>query len=52
VGAGIAGLRVGIDVMKKHPKLRCCILEKYGYNGGRVVTYHKDKAKKIFCFVF
>lgn len=42
VGAGIAGLRVGIDIMKRNPKLHCCILEKYGYNGGRVVTFHKD----------
>jgi Flavin containing amine oxidoreductase len=42
VGAGIAGLRVGIEVLKKYPKIKCCILEKYGYNGGRVVTYHKE----------
>jgi len=42
VGAGVAGLRVGIEVMKKHPSLRCCLLEKYNYIGGRVVTYHKD----------
>jgi len=42
VGAGIAGLRTGIEVLKKYPHLRCCILEKYGYNGGRITTYHKD----------
>jgi len=42
VGAGIAGLRVGIEALKKYPKLRCCILEKYNYVGGRVVTFRKD----------
>lgn len=42
VGAGIAGLRVGIEALRKKPELKCCILEKYGYIGGRVVTYHKD----------
>jgi len=42
VGAGVAGLRVGIEVLKKHKSLRCCILEKYNYVGGRVVTYHHE----------
>lgn len=42
VGGGIAGLRVGIESLKKKPGIHCCILEKYGYIGGRVVTYHKD----------
>lgn len=42
VGAGAAGLRVGIKTLKKHPALRCCILEKYNYVGGRVVTFRKD----------
>ncbi len=41
VGAGIAGLRVGIETLKKYKGLRCCIIEKYNYNGGRVVTYRK-----------
>ncbi len=40
VGGGIAGLRVGIEALKRYPGLKCCILEKYGYVGGRVVTYH------------
>jgi monoamine oxidase len=40
VGAGISGLRVGIEALKRYPGLQCCILEKYGYIGGRVVTYH------------
>jgi len=42
VGAGPAGLRIGIETLKKHPTLRCCILEKYNYVGGRVVTYRKN----------
>jgi len=41
VGAGVAGLHIGIETLKKHPTLRCCILEKYNYVGGRVVTYRK-----------
>ena len=45
VGAGIAGLRVGIETLTKSPTLRCCILEKYKYTGGRVVTYHKELPK-------
>lgn len=45
VGGGISGLRVGIETLKKHPKLHCCILEKYGYVGGRVVTFRKDLPK-------
>jgi protoporphyrinogen oxidase len=45
VGAGITGLRVGIETLTKSPTLRCCILEKYNYTGGRVVTYHKELPK-------
>jgi len=41
VGAGMAGLRVGIEALKRNPTLNCCILEKYDYVGGRVVTFHK-----------
>jgi hypothetical protein len=41
IGAGIAGLRTGIKVLTTYPHLKCIILEKYNYNGGRVVTYHK-----------
>ena len=42
VGAGVAGLRVGIEVLKRHKSLRCCVLEKYNYVGGRVVTYRTE----------
>jgi hypothetical protein len=45
VGAGAAGLRVGIEALKRHPYIRCCILEKYGYIGGRVVTFRKNIPK-------
>jgi hypothetical protein len=45
VGAGIAGLRVGIEALKANPALKCCILEKYGYMGGRVVTWRKKLSK-------
>jgi hypothetical protein len=45
VGAGIAGLRVGIEILKKKTNIKCCILEKYGYVGGRVVTFHKNIPK-------
>jgi len=41
IGAGIAGLRCGITLLRKRPSLKIVILEKYNYVGGRVVTYHK-----------
>lgn len=40
IGAGIAGLRVGLHILTKYPTIKCCIIEKYNYNGGRIVTYH------------
>jgi len=41
LGAGLAGLRCGIELLRKRPSLQVVILEKYAYTGGRVVTYHK-----------
>ena len=41
VGAGIAGLWTAIELLKKKRKT-VVILEKYGYIGGRVITYSKD----------
>ena len=38
VGAGIAGLRVGIETIKKG--MNCCILERYSV-GGRISTFKK-----------
>ena len=42
IGAGIAGLHCGIELLQKRPSLKVVILEKYNYTGGRVVTYHKE----------
>ena len=39
VGAGIAGLYTGLKLLKAHPSKKILILEKYDYNGGRIVTY-------------
>ena len=41
VGAGLAGLRIGIETLKKDKHIRCCILEQYDYVGGRVFTFRK-----------
>jgi hypothetical protein len=41
VGAGLAGLYCGIELAKKGKSV--CILEKYKYLGGRVVTYHEGQ---------
>jgi hypothetical protein len=38
VGAGIAGLRIGLSLIRQG--IRCVILERYHYTGGRIVTYH------------
>jgi len=42
VGAGIAGLYTGLKLLKAHPSKKILILEKYNYNGGRIVTYRKE----------
>jgi monoamine oxidase len=39
VGAGIAGLRMGIELRRLYPHLSCCILERYNYTGGRIFTF-------------
>ena len=41
VGAGLAGLRCGLFLQKKG--YSTCILEKYNYVGGRVVTYRNKQ---------
>lgn len=41
VGAGIAGLYCGIQLLHKRPSDKIVILEKYNYIGGRVVSYKK-----------
>jgi monoamine oxidase len=39
VGGGLAGLHTGITLLQKHPDASVTLFEKYGYIGGRVVTY-------------
>uniref|UniRef100_A0A6C0AQ32 Amine oxidase domain-containing protein n=1 Tax=viral metagenome TaxID=1070528 RepID=A0A6C0AQ32_9ZZZZ len=43
VGAGMAGLTVGIETLKKHPDCKVLIVEKYDYVGGRVYTHHQGR---------
>lgn len=43
IGAGISGLHIGIEVLKKYPNKKCYILEKYKVNGGRVLTHYKEQ---------
>lgn len=40
VGAGISGLSIGLELLKKNPRAIVVILEKYFYVGGRINTYH------------
>jgi len=48
VGAGISGLRCGIEVLKKNPKQKVIVLEKYNYLGGRVVSYSAEVGSKTY----
>jgi len=48
VGAGISGLRCGIEVLKKNPKQKVVILEKYNYLVGRVVSYSAEVGSKTY----
>lgn len=48
VGAGISGLRCGIEVLKQNPKQKVVILEKYNYLGGRVVSYAAEVGSKTY----
>jgi len=41
VGAGIAGLRVGIEFLRAHPSASCLLLERNSYVGGRVYTFRQ-----------
>jgi len=45
VGAGIAGLHVGIELLKRG--VSCCILEAYHIAGGRVFTFKTNVAGKV-----
>jgi len=46
IGAGIAGLYCALELTKKYPEKKICILEKYKYIGGRTSTF-KDKVKGL-----
>ena len=39
IGAGMAGLYVGLESIKRFPKARVCIMDKYKFIGGRAFTY-------------
>jgi len=43
VGAGLAGLHIGLELQRKHKNAKIIILERFKYTGGRVVTYKHDK---------
>ena len=43
VGAGMAGLTVGLETLKKHPDCKVLIVEQYDYVGGRVYTHHQGQ---------
>jgi len=42
VGGGIAGLYTGIQILKKHPKMKVALAEKYSKCGGRTFTFYAD----------
>ena len=39
IGAGIAGLYAALELIKKFPKKRVCLVDKYKFIGGRLFTY-------------
>ena len=39
IGAGMAGLYVALDLVKRGPKRRICLVDKYKFIGGRAFTY-------------
>ena len=39
IGAGMAGLYVAVELAKRHPKKRICLVDKYKFIGGRAFTY-------------
>lgn len=39
IGAGMAGLYIGTELLRKRPRLRIAIAEKYKFLGGRAMTY-------------
>jgi hypothetical protein len=39
IGAGMAGLYAGLETLKRWPRARICIADKYKFIGGRAFTY-------------
>jgi len=39
IGAGMAGLYAGLEMIKRSPRVRICIVDKYKFIGGRAFTY-------------
>jgi hypothetical protein len=39
IGAGMAGLYVAVELAKRQPKKRICLVDKYKFIGGRAFTY-------------
>jgi monoamine oxidase len=46
-GAGLAGLRIGLAVLKADRTKRVILLEKEKHTGGRVFTYYSDSSSPI-----
>ena len=40
IGSGISGLHAAVNILKKYPKLRVAVYEKYKFLGGRAFTFH------------
>jgi len=45
VGAGIAGLTCGLELLKRNKDRKICILEQYDYVGGRMLTHRQKGAQ-------
>ena len=45
VGAGIAGLHCGLELLKRNKDRKICILEQYDYVGGRMLTHRQKGAQ-------
>jgi hypothetical protein len=45
IGGGIAGLETCRKILTTRPKARVCVLEKYNYIGGRMVSFREGKVR-------
>lgn len=51
IGAGIAGLYTAREILKREPKTRVLVIEKYPVVGGRVLTFHKQLGDSERCSI-